>query len=50
VECYHVVATCLIWPGEEHIPKEVAIRPAGNAGSTLLLNVPQKLMAQLIGH
>jgi hypothetical protein len=33
-----VVATCLIWPGEEHLPEEVA-RPVGNAGSNLLLNV-----------
>lgn len=34
-----VVATCLIWPGEEHLPEEVVARPVGNAGSSLLLNV-----------
>jgi hypothetical protein len=40
VELCHVAATCLIWHGEECLPKEVVAHPVGNAGSSLLLNVP----------
>jgi hypothetical protein len=37
----------LICDGEERLPKEVADRPMGNAGSHLLLNATQERMAQL---
>jgi hypothetical protein len=47
VERSRIAATCVIWPGEERLPKEVAARPAGNTGSSLLLNVPQERVAQL---
>jgi hypothetical protein len=46
---HHIAATCLIWLGDEHLPKEVVARPVVNTGSSLLLNVPQELMAQLVG-
>jgi hypothetical protein len=51
MERSRVAATCLIWPGEERLTKEVVARPAGNAGSSSrLLNVPQERMAQIVGR
>lgn len=42
---------CLIWPGEEYLPKGGAAHPTGNAGrSSLLLTVPQEGMAPSVGH
>jgi hypothetical protein len=45
-----IAATCLIWPGEERLPKDVVAHPVGNAGSSLLLKVAQERIAQLVGH
>jgi hypothetical protein len=48
---HHCIAvTCLIWPGEDYLPKEVVAHPVGNTGSSLLLNVVQKQMVQLVGQ
>jgi hypothetical protein len=49
VERRCVEATCLIWPGEERLPKEVVAHRVGNAGSSLLLNVPRERRTQLVG-
>jgi hypothetical protein len=50
VESRRVAAICLLWPGEERLRNEVVARPVGNAGSSLLSDVPQERMAQLVGR
>jgi hypothetical protein len=50
VEHHRVALTCFIWPGKELPRKEVVACPVGNESSSLLLNIPQKQMAQLVGH
>jgi hypothetical protein len=39
-----------MWPEEKYFLKEVVVCLTENAGSGLLLNVPQKRIVQLVYH
>lgn len=39
---------CLIWTGEESLPKEEVYHQVGNTDGIKMLNTPQDLMAQLV--